>query len=71
MAVPTDQQILDALRTAYFEIATNGAASYSVNGRTFTSLDIDKLADAITRYETKIARGSRSMFAPISFNPMR
>lgn len=71
MATPTDAEILAALKTAYFEIATNGAASYSVNGRTFTALDLDKLNTAITRYETKIARGSRRMFAPISFNGPR
>lgn len=71
MAVPTDQEILNALRTAYFEIATNGAASYAVNGRTFTALDMDKLQNAIQLYESKIARGTRRMMAPISFNPTR
>jgi len=67
----TDQQILTALREALFEVATNGAASWSVNGRTFTSLDIDKLQTAIQTYENRVNRMTRRMFAPITFREMK
>lgn len=63
----TDQQILDALRQALYEIAVNGAASWSVNGRTYTSLDIDKLQTAISIYEARTTRSTKRMFAPITF----
>jgi hypothetical protein len=53
------------------EIALNGSASYGVNGRTFTALDIDKLLKLRSFYSNLQTRQSRRMFAPISFNPMR
>jgi len=71
MAVPSDQQILDALRTAMFEIATNGAASYSVNNRTFSALNMRDLEAAITTYTQRVNRASQGMFAVGRFNKPR
>ena len=71
MAVPTDQQILDAVRTAFHEIVVNGAASYAVNGRSFNALNLKDLEAAISTYEAKVSRASRRMFAPIRFDRMR
>jgi hypothetical protein len=71
MPAPTNQQILDALRTAYFEIASGGVQSYTVNGRTYTSIDLDKLQKAISHYENLVARATRRMFAPIRFRSAR
>jgi hypothetical protein len=51
----TDQQILDALRTAMFNLATSGAQSYTVLGRTFTRVDINDLQNAIDIYERRVA----------------
>ncbi len=67
MAVPTAAETLDALRTAEFEIVTRGAASYSVNGRSFTALSLKDLREAITYYEAQVsaATGER-MFKPLA-----
>jgi hypothetical protein len=54
MASVTDQQILDALRTAYFNLAVSGAQSYTINGRTFNRVDIDKLKQQISEWEARI-----------------
>ena len=68
MAVPSDQSILDALRTAYYEIVVNNAASYTTaTGQTFTAHDLDKLSKGIAEYERRVARASRGMFAGIKF----
>lgn len=72
MAVPTDTEILNALKTALYEIAVNGAASYTANGRTWTGLDLDKLNTAIAIYEARVARAAGSrMLAPITFRSPR
>lgn len=71
MPVPTDQEILDGLRTAFHEIVVNGAASYALNGRSWTALDIDKLQKAIDTYETKVSNASRRMFAGGVFREAR
>lgn len=55
MASATDQQILDGLRTAYYSIAVKGVASYTLNGRTFTSLDLGQLQKSIAMFEERIA----------------
>lgn len=69
--VPTDQEILDGLRTAYYEIAVNGASSYTINGRSWTALDLDKLQKGIDHYETKVSNASRRMFAGGTFREPR
>jgi hypothetical protein len=51
----TDQQILDALRNAMFQLATSGAQTYTILGRTFTRLDITDLQNAIDIYERRVA----------------
>lgn len=71
MAVPTDQAILDALKTALHELATRGAASYTVNGRQFTSLNIKELESAIAIYERRVNRASRRIFAVGTFREAR
>lgn len=74
MSVPTDQQILNELKTALYKVAVKGLASYTTSlGQTFTSLDLDKLQNAIDVYETRVARaaGTRRMFAGMSFGRMR
>lgn len=63
MPVPTDQQILDALRTAFHEIAVGGAASYTVNGRTWTGQNLTELQKLITVYEARVNASTRRTFA--------
>jgi len=54
MASPTDQMILDSLRTALFNIATKGAKEYTVFGRSFTAMEMDDLQKAIEIYERRV-----------------
>lgn len=57
--VPTNQAILDQLKIAMFNIVSGEHAQYTVNGRTFTKHDIDKLTNAISFYENEVAKASR------------
>jgi hypothetical protein len=57
MAGPTNQEILDELKTALLAAAKN--QSYSVAGRTYTRQNIAELRTAITEYEGRIARETR------------
>lgn len=59
----TDAEILDELLAARRKLVTRGAASYSVNGRTFTALDIDKLNELVAQYEQRIASATSSMLS--------
>jgi hypothetical protein len=54
MSSPTDQQILDALRTAYFNLAVSGAKSYTILGRTYTRFDIDQIQKGIAWLEARV-----------------
>jgi len=54
MSSPTDQTILDALRTAYYNLVVKGSKSYSANGRMFTSLDLPELQKQISIFEARV-----------------
>lgn len=72
MAVPTDQEILDAARTAMLEIVANPAATYTINGRSYGGQDLEKLQNIIQTYERRVARASRpSMFSVGTFRGAR
>jgi hypothetical protein len=62
MAVPTDQQILDAARTALLEIVSNPAATYTINGRSYGAQDLGKLQKIIDYYENRVSRSGKSPF---------
>jgi hypothetical protein len=62
MAVPTDQQILDAARTALLEIVSNPAATYTINGRSYGAQDLDKLEKLISKLENRVALKGKSPF---------
>lgn len=59
MSVPTDQQIVDALRQAYYNLAVGGVQSYSTMGRTFTKFDINMLLEQIKAFEWRIIQASQ------------
>jgi len=69
--VPTDQEILDGLRTAFHAIVVGQAQSYSVNGRTFTAHNVSTLETAISAYERRVSSGTRRMFAAGTFRGSR
>lgn len=71
MAVPSDQDILDGLKTALYQITVNGCDSYSINGRSWKALDLDKLEEAIGVYERRVARSSAPMMGVITFRSPR
>lgn len=71
MPVPTDQEILDGLRTAFHAIVLGEAQSYSVNGRTYTSHNISTLETAISAYERRVSSGTRRMFSGGTFRGAR
>lgn len=71
----TDQQILDAIKDAIFQIASGAVDSYSVNGRSFRFADLSKLSELERVYQARVARaagtsGSR-MFAGGTFREAR
>jgi hypothetical protein len=72
-SVPTDQEMLDAIRTTKHAIIVDGAQSYSspALGRTFTALDLDALTRMEKQYEGQIARRNRPMFAGVTFRGPR
>lgn len=67
MPTYTDQQILDAAREAMFNIVSGGGQSYSINGRTFSALNLKDLESLIAYYERRIARQTTPMMGVISF----
>ncbi|QNN23518.1 hypothetical protein HED60_14955 [Planctomycetales bacterium ZRK34] len=74
MSVPSDQEILNQLKTAMYNIAVKGLASYTTAlGQTYTSLNMKELQEAIEIYETRVNRasGTRRVFAGMTFGRMR
>ena len=63
MSVASDQAILDALNSALLSIVGGTAASYTVLGKVYTSLDIEKLSTLINFYEAKIQRAGSGPFS--------
>lgn len=59
----TAATILSEIQDAIYDIVVNRAASVSVNGRSFTALDLDKLQKMEELYEARVNRSSRGMFA--------
>lgn len=49
----TDSQMLKLVKHAISQIL-GGAQSYSINGRTFTAADLDKLKTMLTFYEDRV-----------------
>jgi len=49
----TDAQMLKLVKHAISQIL-GGAQSYSINGRSFTSADLDKLKGMLTFYEDRV-----------------
>lgn len=71
MAVPTDQEILDQARTALHSLLTREVGSATINGRSFTYLDLDKIQTIINTYESRVARATRRVFAGATFRGAR
>lgn len=59
MATITDQQMLDALRTAYLNLLTSGNKSYTYNGRTFERQEMGQMQQAIIWLEGRIDAASQ------------
>lgn len=67
MAV-ADSDMLAAIQTAIFTIVSGTASSYSINGRNFTSLDLDKLQKMEAHYQARVNRAAgRRTFAAGAF----
>jgi hypothetical protein len=58
MSAPTDQQILDAYKTALLYISSN--QSYTINGRTLTRANLSDVLKVISVYESKLANADTS-----------
>jgi hypothetical protein len=52
MAVPSDQELLDAYKTALLIVASG--QSYTINGRTLTRQNLKEIRDTITWLEERI-----------------
>lgn len=62
MPAPTNQELLDAAKTALESLLEGGAQSYAINGRTYTALNIGELSNLISDLELKVARSDGGMF---------
>jgi len=62
-AEQTDQEILDELLAARRKVITRGAASYSINGRSFQAIDVVRLNELIEQYERKVGGANAAMFS--------
>ena len=62
MPAQTDAEILDELLAARRKLITRGAASYTINGRSFQALDLGKLDELIEKYQSKVDSAAGSMF---------
>lgn len=58
----TDTAILEAAKAALLVVMANPAASYSINGRSFSSHNISELRKLIADYEARVARSTRGAF---------
>lgn len=63
--------MLDAIQTAIFTIVSGTASSYAINGRNFTSLDLDKLQKLEAYYQSRVNRaaGRRTFAAGVFTEP--
>jgi hypothetical protein len=66
-----DSDMLAAIQTAIFTIVSGTAYSYTINGRNFTSLDLDKLQKMEAFYSGRVARaaGRRTFAAGVFGEP--
>lgn len=71
MAAPTPATILTNLKTAYNNIVSGETASYSINGRTWSALNLSELSSEIDKWQAVVNRQSTSMFAVGKFNRYR
>ena len=60
MSVITDQMILDSIRLSYFNLATSGAKSYTIYGRTFERYEMSAMLEQITFWESRIDAASQA-----------
>lgn len=58
MAVPTTQQMVDALTTAIYELTVNKVAQYQMFGRVVAYHDVAKLRGELQFWEQRLARES-------------
>jgi hypothetical protein len=59
MAAPTDQQILDAFKSALIAVASG--QSYTINGRSMTRANLPEIRAVIAEYSTKLALADTSV----------
>lgn len=69
MPVPTDAELLDAIRQAIFDIVSGKVQSVTIGQQSFTRLDLDKLRAMKREYETEVSRATYGDTALI--NPQR
>ena len=56
MAALTDTQLLTATREAIDALTAKGAAAYTINGRSYTALDLNTLWAQVNRLERRLAQ---------------
>ncbi len=67
MPAPTDQQLLDEVKSAILEIVQGRGASYTIGGRQYTALDLDKLRSLEGELRARISRRRTGMFQQGTF----
>lgn len=66
-----NEQMLAAYQAALLAIVTGRAESYTINGRSYTALDIAELEAGVDRYERKVSRATRPMMGVVTFRSPR
>ena len=56
MAAMTDLELLAATREAIDALTVKGAAAYTINGRSYTALDLNTLWAQVNRLERRLAQ---------------
>jgi len=58
MSVPTNTELLNAVKSAISGTLTRNAKTLQINGRSITSFSLDELMRLEKNYEVKVARES-------------
>lgn len=58
MTVPTDSEMLDAVKTAIYQLTLGGVQSYTINGRTVTRMNLTELRTLRQDLELRVAQAA-------------
>ncbi|HUX02585.1 MAG TPA: hypothetical protein VMY35_16615 [Phycisphaerae bacterium] len=66
ITVPTDQELLDAVKRAILGTLDRNAAAYMINGRRLDSIPLPELLAARADLEARVARAARGGYSDVA-----